>query len=173
MTHPHRWLRAAHKIAPNGALFPDISCYRSGSTERSRPFPTNLPKVRNHPVRFIDKLTAPLPLGSGAVFFILLYTSKFHAAVIQRDISAVLPVCAAAQGGDQSENTARHNQNCQNPAKMFHIAALPVCACYFFYLYYTTRSTQLQVSYVLCNICAKLCINCAFRLFRTFFTKSP
>ena len=76
MTHPHRWLRAAHKIAPNGALFPDISCYRSGSTERSRPFPTNLPKVRNHPVRFIDKLTAPLPKGSGAAFIILLYTQN-------------------------------------------------------------------------------------------------
>ena len=51
MTAPHRWLRAAHKIAPNGAPFPDTSHYRIGCTERSRPFPTNPPKIRNHPVR--------------------------------------------------------------------------------------------------------------------------
>ena len=51
MTAPHRWLRAAHLIAPNGALFADISYYRLGRTERSRPFPTNLPKVRNLPGR--------------------------------------------------------------------------------------------------------------------------
>ena len=57
MTHPHRWPRAAHKIAPNGALFPDISYYWLDCTERSRPFPTNPPKVRNRPVRFIDSLS--------------------------------------------------------------------------------------------------------------------
>ena len=56
MIHPHRWLRAAHKIAPNGALFPDTSYYRSDRTERSRPFPTNLPKVRDLPSKFADSL---------------------------------------------------------------------------------------------------------------------
>ena len=59
MTHPHRWPRAAHKIAPNGALFPDISYYWLDCTERSRPFPTNPPKVRNRPVRFIYSLRLP------------------------------------------------------------------------------------------------------------------
>ena len=59
MTHPHRWLRAAHKIAPNGALFPDISYYRLGCTERSRPFPTNLPEVRNRPIRLFYKKCRP------------------------------------------------------------------------------------------------------------------
>ena len=48
MTHPHRWLRAAHKIAPNGARFHGISYYRLDRTERSRPFPTSLPKIPNH-----------------------------------------------------------------------------------------------------------------------------
>ena len=65
MTHPHRWLRAAHKIAPNGALLPDISYYRLDRTERSRPFPTNPPEVRNHPVRFIDSLPAEAKCFSG------------------------------------------------------------------------------------------------------------
>ena len=40
MTHPHRWLRAAHKIAPNGASFHDASYYRFGCKEGSRPLPT-------------------------------------------------------------------------------------------------------------------------------------
>ena len=48
MTHPHRWLRAAHKIAPNGARFHGISYYRLDRTERSRPFPTNLPVIPYH-----------------------------------------------------------------------------------------------------------------------------
>ena len=48
MTHPHRWLRAAHKIAPNGALFPVTSYYRLSCTERSRPFPTNCRKASNY-----------------------------------------------------------------------------------------------------------------------------
>ena len=56
MIHPHRWLRAAHKIAPNGALFPDTSYYRSDRTERSRPFPINPPKVRDLPSKFADSL---------------------------------------------------------------------------------------------------------------------
>ena len=60
MTHPHRWLRAAHKIAPNGARFHGISYYWQSCTERSRPFPTNPPKVRNCRVRFIDSLGFPL-----------------------------------------------------------------------------------------------------------------
>ena len=59
MTHPHRWLRAAHKIAPNGALLPNTSYYRSDRTERSRPFLTNQLKVRNLPSKFIDR---PNPL---------------------------------------------------------------------------------------------------------------
>ena len=60
--------RAAHKIAPNGALFTVISCYRLGSTERSRPFPTKQPKGRNHPVRFFDSLSEP-PLCRGGSLF--------------------------------------------------------------------------------------------------------
>ena len=72
MTHPHRWLRAAHKIAPNGALLPDTSYYRSDRTERSRPFPTNPPEVRNHPVRFIDNLPAETFCFSG---FSVLFSS--------------------------------------------------------------------------------------------------
>ena len=67
MTHPHRWLRAAHKIAPNGALFPDTSYYRSDRTERSRPFPTNLPKVRDLPSKFTDSLN-PLKQNVSADF---------------------------------------------------------------------------------------------------------
>ena len=59
MTHPNRWLRAARKIAPNGALLPDTSYYRSDRTERSRPFPTNQPKICNLPSKFIDR---PNPL---------------------------------------------------------------------------------------------------------------
>ena len=67
MTHPHHWLRAAHKIAPNGALLPDISYYRSDRTERSRPFPTSLPKVHNLPSKFIDRLD-PLKQNVSAGF---------------------------------------------------------------------------------------------------------
>ena len=48
MTHPHRWLRAAHKIAPNGARFHSISCYRLGGKEGSRPIPTNCRKTSNY-----------------------------------------------------------------------------------------------------------------------------
>ena len=48
MTHPHRWLRAAHKIALNGALFPDASYYRQGGKEGSRPLPTNKRRVSGH-----------------------------------------------------------------------------------------------------------------------------
>ena len=32
MPHPHRWPRAAHKIAPQGALLPDTSYYRQNRT---------------------------------------------------------------------------------------------------------------------------------------------
>ena len=67
MTAPYRWLRAAHKIAPNGALFPDTSYYWSDRTERSRPFPTNLPKVRNLPSKFTDSLN-PLKQNVSAGF---------------------------------------------------------------------------------------------------------
>ena len=49
----------SEKNAPNGACFHDISFYRLDRTERSRLFPTNLPKVRNRPVRFIDSLCRP------------------------------------------------------------------------------------------------------------------
>ena len=49
----------SEKNAPNGARFHGISFYRLACTERSRPFPTNLPKVRNRPVRFIDSLCRP------------------------------------------------------------------------------------------------------------------
>ena len=48
MTHPHRWLRAAHKIAPNGALFHDASYYRLGCKEGSRPLPTNNRKASSY-----------------------------------------------------------------------------------------------------------------------------
>ena len=41
MTAPHRWPRAAHSIAPNGALFSDTSYCRLGCKEGSRPLPTN------------------------------------------------------------------------------------------------------------------------------------
>ena len=53
LTHPHNRPRAAHKIAPNGARFLVTSCFWQGSTERSRPFPTNQPKVRNVPIYFL------------------------------------------------------------------------------------------------------------------------
>ena len=48
MTAPYRWLRAAHKIAPNGARFHGISCYRLGGKEGSRPLPTNCRKTGNY-----------------------------------------------------------------------------------------------------------------------------
>ena len=48
MTHPHRWLRAAHKIAPNGALFTDTSCYWQGGKEGSRPLPTDYRMTRGY-----------------------------------------------------------------------------------------------------------------------------
>ena len=67
MTAPYRWLRAAHKIAPNGALFPDTSYYWSDRTERSRPFPTNLPEVRDFPSKFTDSLN-PLKQNVSAGF---------------------------------------------------------------------------------------------------------
>ena len=67
MIHPHRWLRAAHKIAPNGALFPDTSYYRSDRTERSRPFPINPPKVRDLPSKFAGSLN-PLKQNVSADF---------------------------------------------------------------------------------------------------------
>ena len=80
VTLPYRWLRAAHKIAPNGAWLPDVSYYRLDRTERSRPFPTNSPKVRNHPIRFIDSLHLP-PKGKafllyGYFFFALRIVTK-------------------------------------------------------------------------------------------------
>ena len=67
MTAPYRWLCAVHKIAPNGALFPDTSYYRSDRTERSRPFPTNPPKVRDLPSKFTDSLN-PLKQNVSADF---------------------------------------------------------------------------------------------------------
>ena len=73
VTLPYRWLRAAHKIAPNGAWLPDVSYYRLDRTERSRPFPTNSPKVRNHPIRFIDSLHLP---PKGKAFLLYLYLTK-------------------------------------------------------------------------------------------------
>ena len=69
MTHPHRWLRAAHKIAPNGALFPDTSYYRSDRTERSRPFPINPPKVRDLPSKFAGSLNPLKQNVSADLFF--------------------------------------------------------------------------------------------------------
>ena len=78
MTAPYRWLRAAHKIAPNGALFSDTSYYRSERTERSRPFPTNLPEVRDLPSKFTDSLeSAETKCFSG---FFALFSSFPHPA---------------------------------------------------------------------------------------------
>ena len=103
MTHPHRWLRAAHKIAPNGALFPDTSYYRSDRTERSRPFPTNLPKVRDLPSKFADSLN-PLKQNVSADFslcFSLSSPAFPHSArrAAVRGFSLlfdIFPVCLAA-----------------------------------------------------------------------------
>ena len=39
------------------------SCFWRGSTERSRPFPTNPPKARDHPVRFFRHPPPPLRGG--------------------------------------------------------------------------------------------------------------
>ena len=72
MTAPYRWLRAAHEIAPNGAWFHAISCYRLGSKEGSRPLPTNCRKTGNYRLNAcfrqvcrgrIDASRAVFPLG--------------------------------------------------------------------------------------------------------------
>ena len=47
--------------------FPAVSYFWQGSTERSRPFPTNQPKGRNNPIRFFashDPKYSGLPHGS-------------------------------------------------------------------------------------------------------------
>ncbi|WP_294807255.1 hypothetical protein [uncultured Gemmiger sp.] len=56
MTLPYRWLRAAHKIAPNGALFPDTSYYpvKSHGTVKTVPYkPTEGLRLS---IEFIDSL---------------------------------------------------------------------------------------------------------------------
>ena len=103
MTHPHRWLRAAHKIAPNGALFPDTSYYRSDRTERSRPFPTNLPKVRDLPSKFTDSLN-PLKQNVSADFSLCFSLSSPACPQSARRAAVrgfsllfdIFPVCLAA-----------------------------------------------------------------------------
>ena len=55
-------------VAPTHSIDKDVISRQTAG--RNYASPTNLPKVRNHPVRFIDKLAAPLPKGSGAVFII-------------------------------------------------------------------------------------------------------
>ena len=103
MTAPYRWLRAAHKIAPNGALFPDTSYYRSDRTERSRPFPTNLPEIRNVPIYFFDSLN-PLKQNVSADFSLCFslpspacpYSARRAAVRGFSLLFDIFPVCLAA-----------------------------------------------------------------------------
>ena len=114
MTAPYRWLRAAHKIAPNGACFHDISFYRLDRTERSRPFPTNLPEVRNVPIYFFDSLrdaahgSVPFvlfaPHGANSTIFIISYLFSLSLAHqlqhLHRDVILLVPGAAGSGVGN-------------------------------------------------------------------------
>ena len=60
--------------------FPAMSCYWLGGTERSRPFPTNQPKVRNIPVGFSTALNVPAPRAL-LIYYLLSFISYLFTCV--------------------------------------------------------------------------------------------
>ena len=98
MTHPHRWLRAAHKIAPNGAFSRYIVLLvRLHGTVKTVPYK---PTENSQPPRWFFRPSKNVPPGRHTFFLIYyLFLPPFAHQLqnLHRDVILLVP--GAAGGG--------------------------------------------------------------------------